>query len=598
MKARSIIGVLAAAACLSMMTACGSNAPSKQSEASVQSKQSEISAESKQSEVSTQSGQSEASTESKPAENSGQSEASTPEKDKTTSIHTLYVRDNGKSKEMTATFTNTGTGKTEDVVMKQISEGDDYVTYSCEADTAAYNMVHVTYDGDVSKDVAFNKYVNGWYLWNGEFLPYIEGQEPVYDPTYETKVFQFNGYDKEVYIWTPKDYDAQSAEKYSTIYTMDGQSVLTINMEKTRKCWNVSEHVQSMMSVTDDKAIIVAINTGTMTRDEELIPDLGVPVTDTSDFTPHGNEFADFICDTIMPYIQENYNVYTDPLHNAVVGSSLGGLESFYASMEHPDKFGTAGVFSPSFWTYDEETWLKYLGSKDFTKTVPFLYVYAGSYSQDGGIYAEAMYNALLGKNYPKDKIVFSKYEPGEHEVPYWRNIFPEFLEAVFTQKVSALECGIPVRYINTTNEMEQSSGDSSRKSDSNYVYYDNSETKWEKVFAYWWSTATRITNKITGEDYYMDWPGTQMEQIEGTDIYRVALPVGATAIIFDSGVTDDEVAAGVTAYQTKDLLFNANANAGQIYKIDVSHPAKKGTGFEKTKYKYSEGNWLDYDEG
>ena len=112
MKARSIIGVLAAAACLSMMTACGSNAPSKQSEASVQSKQSEISAESKQSEVSTQSGQSEASTESKPAENSGQSEASTPEKDKTTSIHTLYVRDNGKSKEMTATFTNTGTGKT------------------------------------------------------------------------------------------------------------------------------------------------------------------------------------------------------------------------------------------------------------------------------------------------------------------------------------------------------------------------------------------------------------------------------------------------------------------------------------------------------
>lgn len=32
------------------------------------------------------------------------------------------------------------------------------------------------------------------------------------------------------------------------------------------------------------------------------------------------------------------------------MGSSLGGLVSFYAVLKYPEVFGKAGVFSPSFW--------------------------------------------------------------------------------------------------------------------------------------------------------------------------------------------------------------------------------------------------------
>lgn len=91
-----------------------------------------------------------------------------------------------------------------------------------------------------------------------------------------------------------------------------------------------------------------------------------------------------------------------------------------------------------------------------------------------------------------------------------------------------------------------------------------------------------------------MDWPGFQMEQIEGTDIYRIVAPLGVQGIIFDSGVTDKEVAEGKDAYQTTDIPYST-AMIGKIYKIDLSVEPKADPGAMKTKRRYSAGNWSDY---
>jgi alpha-glucosidase len=36
------------------------------------------------------------------------------------------------------------------------------------------------------------------------------------------------------------------------------------------------------------------------------------------------------------------------------MGSSLGGLISYYAVLKYPEVFGKAGVFSPAFWINPE----------------------------------------------------------------------------------------------------------------------------------------------------------------------------------------------------------------------------------------------------
>lgn len=155
------------------------------------------------------------------------------------------------------------------------------------------------------------------------------------------------------------------------------------------------------------------------------------------------------------------------------------------------------------------------------------------------------------------------------------------------------------------------------------YVFFDNSQTKWDKVYAYWWNadlgeTYDKLTKDEEGNpaiypDYDRDengeilldedgnrirnrWPGVAMEQVEGTDIWQVRVPYGATNIIFNSGVSDADVAAGTEAYQTADMKFNSDENAGQIYTIDTSVEPKAGRGVEKTKFRYSEGAWTDYE--
>lgn len=148
------------------------------------------------------------------------------------------------------------------------------------------------------------------------------------------------------------------------------------------------------------------------------------------------------------------------------------------------------------------------------------------------------------------------------------------------------------------------------------YIYFDNSKTKWEKVYAYWWHSdyaktvdlennlygAVEKTNEDGTTGYEpVAYPGTEMLQIEGTDIWQARIPFGAQKIIFNSGVSDAQVAEGVEAFQTDDLSFDAEANAGQIYTIviedetDVKSSFKKGRGVEKTKYKAKAGDWSAY---
>ncbi len=189
---------------------------------------------------------------------------------------------------------------------------------------------------------------------------------------------------------------------------------------------------------------------------------------------------------------------------------------------------------------------------------------------------------------------------PAENSVPAEESSEPSEAEssAEETEESSADE---------ESSEEESSEAASAEVNVKDYVYFDNSSTKWDKVCAYWWNDQfSEITNKVTGELYPANgedgtqdlknaWPGVELEQVEGTDIYRCAVPVGATKIVFNDGVPNEEVKNGAEAYQTDDMDFSENDNAGQLYSIDVSVEPVAGRGKEKTKFKYGAGTWSDY---
>lgn len=617
MKAKRIFtGLLSVALCMSVMTACAQQNENKSDNKTTSTEQSSQ-ADNEKSTDAEQSSQSdnEKSTDDEQSSHTEQDNENQSESNK----YTLTIRDAGKSSEMTAIFSNTQNGKTEEVKMTKTGEDDTAFVYTCENDPTAYNMFRLTYNGNETRDVTFNTFIEAWYLEERELLPCKKDKNYVETPKYETVNLKFHDYDKNVHIWTPENYDKNSDTKYSAIYMLDGQTVIDAELDPgNNRSWSVAQHVTSMMDVTDYNAILVCVETmgshdGTFSRDDELIPDIGFSdeIKAQSGLKYLCSEFGDYLSNTVVPYVESNFNVYKDAEHRSLCGSSLGGLASFCIGLEHPETFGTIGALSSSF-SIDtgEELWTNYLTPKATSENLPFIFMYDGSYYNDNGAFSEGMNNALVKNGYPKDKIVFCKYEPGKHEVASWSGIYPQFLEAMFTQKLAAVKSGELVEYIDKSKphpalDPNRSTPDQEIENDTrpdhikNYIFYDNSETKWEKVFAYFWGG--KPVNKVTGEVFelkYGEWPGYEMEKIEGTDIYRMPVPMGVSNIIFNSGVKDADVANGVLAYQTADLPFSNVDNSGKIYKIDTSVEPKQGSGkAERTKYKYLEGSWTDYTE-
>ncbi|MFT3794234.1 alpha/beta hydrolase [Flavobacterium sp.] len=144
---------------------------------------------------------------------------------------------------------------------------------------------------------------------------------------------------KKIWMYLPKGY-ATSSQKYPVLYMHDAQNLFDARTSFVGE-WNVDETLDSLNA----KVIVVGIEHGNDKRIDEL--------------TPYKNEkygggkadaYLDFIVNTLKPEIDKRYRTKTDTQNTAIMGSSLGGLVSFYAVLKYPKVFGKAGIFSPSFW--------------------------------------------------------------------------------------------------------------------------------------------------------------------------------------------------------------------------------------------------------
>lgn len=350
--------------------------------------------------------------------------------------HKIYIRDDFAAEKLKVIFLNSENSKKETVEPEKLGENDDYITYSVTADDKKYDRLIIKSDDEESIQLAFNSYVNGWHISSYGVIPftYDEKEEDAID--YAVKAFKYEDTEKNIYIWTPKGYKKNSKKKYPVIYMTDGHNLFDKGAT-SHGCWNVAESIRSMQKNTGKSAIVVGIDDSTSNRDSELTPNIGkvvdVSSVDSGSFeNGTGKYYSDFVVNTVMPYIEKNYNVYTDRKHTAVAGSSSGGIESFYIGMEHPDKFGTIGALSPAFVLYDDATWINYLKQKDLKKNKPFVYIYNGNaddLEKRLKTDAESMPKNLKQVGYKDKDYVIKLYDKGLHNEKYWRALFPEFLK-------------------------------------------------------------------------------------------------------------------------------------------------------------------------
>lgn len=318
--------------------------------------------------------------------------------------------------------------------------------YSATVDTTKFDRVIFNNGTDQTTDTPVTKASSGYFInskksadYHSKFLAgvYPYGQNGEGKVTTVTMDYP-DGYKKKVYIWTPEGYNANDkTKKYSVLYMCDGQNLFGQATTLSGYEWECDESVLSLMQNGGDGVIVVGVEAGNTyaRRNHELTPNLGNVVSvageDMSTYKNGGGKvFSDFVVDTVIPYVEKNYNTSSI---RGIAGSSSGGIEAFYIGIENMDKFRYIGALSPAFILYDQATWNKYLKTKDFTGSVPRIYFFCGNSDKDmleQALYpnAVAMEGWIKKLGYPADKMTTVTDADATHSEGFWALYFPEML--------------------------------------------------------------------------------------------------------------------------------------------------------------------------
>jgi predicted alpha/beta superfamily hydrolase len=143
-----------------------------------------------------------------------------------------------------------------------------------------------------------------------------------------------------VMVWLPPSYYKQPNKKYPVLYAEDGQNVFMTGSVNSGE-WRLDETADSLMRIgKTEEYIIVAINN---------TPNRWVEYSGT----PEGMAYINFIVNNLKPFVDKNYRTKPDKNNTAAIGSSMGGLISFYMVWLHPEVFSKAACLSSGF-AYDD----------------------------------------------------------------------------------------------------------------------------------------------------------------------------------------------------------------------------------------------------
>lgn len=225
---------------------------------------------------------------------------------------------------------------------------------------------------------------------------------------------------RKIWIYLPPNYN-ESVHDYPVIYMHDAQNLFDRYTSFSGE-WEIDESLNQLFEQGDDGVIVVGIENGGADRINEYAPWLAT--VQGSQIGGEGDEYVDFIVETLKPYVDDNYRTQSGRTSTAIIGSSLGGLISMYAAIEHQDIFSKAGIFSPSFWLSPEA----YTHVSNTGKEQDMRFYFLGGETESSSMVSDmvAMKNTLLNAGFNESEIELVTHADGQHSEWYWDREFPD----------------------------------------------------------------------------------------------------------------------------------------------------------------------------
>lgn len=149
---------------------------------------------------------------------------------------------------------------------------------------------------------------------------------------FEIRDNQYNR-QRKIWIYTPPNYEAKSAEAYRLLISFDGE-----------------DYIKAIPAPTILDNLLAA---------GKINPTIQVMVDNSADRLgdlANHQKFADFVAKDLLPWVQKNYRVTTDAGKTTLCGYSAGGLAATFTAFKYPNLFGNILSQSGAFWRGNEGT--------------------------------------------------------------------------------------------------------------------------------------------------------------------------------------------------------------------------------------------------
>ncbi|MBE0391269.1 Endo-1,4-beta-xylanase/feruloyl esterase [Flavobacterium sp. PL0002] len=219
---------------------------------------------------------------------------------------------------------------------------------------------------------------------------------------------------KKIWVYLPKNY-ATSLKKFPVLYMHDAQNLFDAKTAYAGE-WNIDEKLDSLNA----EIIVIGIEHGNEKRITEL-----THYKNQKYGGGNADNYLDFIVNTLKPKIDNTYQTKSNRKNTLIMGSSLGGLVSYYAILKYPNVFGKAGIFSPSFW-FSDQIYSDTEKTKDIKTKI---YLLCGANEGDDMVQnMQKMALLLQPKIKRKSQLTSKVIKGGQHNEKLWRENFTNAL--------------------------------------------------------------------------------------------------------------------------------------------------------------------------
>ncbi|MXV53131.1 esterase [Pedobacter sp. HMF7647] len=215
-------------------------------------------------------------------------------------------------------------------------------------------------------------------------------------------------------IYTPPGYSKKN--KYSVLYLLHG---IGGDEKEWLKGGNPQVIMDNLYAKGKVEPMIIVMPNGRAMKDDRAVGN----VFDSVKVQAFANFEKDLLND-LIPYIQKNFPVYTDKMHRAIAGLSMGGGQSLNFGLGNLDKFAWVGGFSSAPNTKTPEQLVP--DPRKARQELKLLWISCGD--ADGLISFSKRTHDYLQKN---DVPHIYYIEPGVHDFKIWKNglyMFSQFL--------------------------------------------------------------------------------------------------------------------------------------------------------------------------